>query len=228
MAKEFNKKFMHPTRRKLVDMVLHGQEYETDTFVSFAGAEDNNNITRKVGDRWTDSAGNMWEQKEFGKMKVSDLSDTMQEVRQYLSKLNTCKSTECKTIKYGRVDKKLISKTGYCTKCLAVKEFQIKQDGLWDAYETYKITSNMICYGLDVVAKFKQAYSDAKQEYEFVGEDGKIEMWRMEKDIEELKAEILADIERYESEIQEAIKLRDGAWELLKDKNYDLVTAPNN
>jgi hypothetical protein len=227
MAKEFNKKFMHPTRRKLVDMVLHGQEYEKDTFVSFAGAEDAN-VIRKVGDRWTDSNGDMWEQKEFGKMKVSDLSDTMQDVRSYLDKLNTCKSTECKTIKYGRVDKKLISKTGYCTKCLAIKEFQIKNDGMWDAYETYKITSNMISYGMDVVAKFKQAYSDAKQEYEVVGEDGKIEMWRMEKDIDELKAEILADIERYEADIQEAIKLRDGAWELIKDKNYDLVTAPTN
>jgi hypothetical protein len=227
MAKEFNKKFMHPTRRKLVDMVLHGQEYEKDTFVSFAGAEEAN-VTRKVGDRWTDTNGDMWEQKEFGKMKVSDLSDTMQEVRQYLNKLNTCKHPECKTVKISRVDKKLISKTGYCIKCLAIKEFQIKDDGLWEAYETYKITSNMIGYGLDVVAKFKQAYSDAKQEYEVVGEDGKIEMWRMEKDIDELKAEILADIERYESEIQEAVKLRDGAWELLKDKNYDLVTAPNN
>jgi hypothetical protein len=227
MAKEFNKKFMHPTRRKLVDMVLHGQEYEKDTFVSFAGAEEAN-VSRNIGDRWTDSNGDSWEQREFGKMKVSDLSDTMQDVRAYLDKLNTCKSTDCKTIKYGRVDKKLISKTGYCTSCLVTKEAKIKYDGFWEAYETYKITSNMISYGMDVVAKFKQAYSDAKQEYEVVGEDGKIEMWRMEKDIDELKAEILADIEKYESEIQEAIKLRDGAWELLKDKNYDLVTAPIN
>lgn len=227
MAKEFNKKFMHPTRRKLVDMVLHGKEYETDTFVSFAGAEEAN-ITRNIGDRWTDSNGDTWEQKDFGKMKVSDLSDTMQDVRAYLNELNTCKSPDCKTIKVGRVDKKLISKTGFCTKCLAKKEFQIKQDGLWDAYETYKITSNMIGYGMDVVSKFKQAYSDAKQEYEVVNENGTIEKWSMERDVEELKIEILADIERYEADIQEAIKLRDGAWELLKDRNYDLVSAPKN
>ena len=227
MAKEFNKKFMHPTRRKLVDMVLHGKEYETDTFVSFAGAEESGKV-RELGEKWTDSNGQMWEQKEFGKMKISELSDTMSDVRAYLDRLNTCKSPDCKTIKIGRVDKKLISKTGYCTKCLAIKEFQIKNDGFWEAYETYKITSNMIAYGKDVVAKFKQAYTDAKQEYEVVGEDGKIEKWRMEKDIDELKAEILADIERYESEIQEAIKLRDGAWDLLKDKNYELVTAPKD
>ena len=39
MAKEFNKKFMHPTRRKLVDMVLTGGEYEKSTQISFSGAD---------------------------------------------------------------------------------------------------------------------------------------------------------------------------------------------
>ena len=39
MAKEFNKKFMHPTRRKLVDMVLTGGDYQKEAFVSFAGAD---------------------------------------------------------------------------------------------------------------------------------------------------------------------------------------------
>jgi hypothetical protein len=39
MAKEFNKKFMHPTRRKLVDMVLTGGEYEKEAFISFAGTD---------------------------------------------------------------------------------------------------------------------------------------------------------------------------------------------
>lgn len=227
MAKEFNKKFMHPTRRKLVDMVLQGKEYEKDTFVSFSDADKVDNKKREIGERWTDKNGDSWEQREYGKIKVSELSDVMQDVRSYLNKLNTCKSSDCKTITYGRTDKKLISKTGYCTKCLAIKEFEIKKDGFWEAYETYKITSNMISYGNDVVNKFKQAYEDARQEFEFVQENGKIEKWVLEKPIEEIKAEILADIEKYESEISEAIKLRDSAWELLKDKNYDLVTPPN-
>jgi len=50
MAKEFNKKFMHPTRRKLVDMVLSGGEYQKEAFVSFAGA-DKQEVKRKVGER---------------------------------------------------------------------------------------------------------------------------------------------------------------------------------
>jgi 4-hydroxy-3-methylbut-2-enyl diphosphate reductase IspH len=160
---------------------------------------------------------------EAGRIETSELGDTMSEVRAYLDSLNTCKGKECKTIKPGRVDKKLISKTGYCITCLAQKESEIKLDGLWGYYETYKITSNMISHGKDVVAQFKQAYEDAKQEYEVVNEDGTLEKWSMERDVEELKAEIMVDIVNFEKEIEEATKLRNQAYEQLKHKNYDLV-----
>jgi predicted fused transcriptional regulator/phosphomethylpyrimidine kinase len=225
MAKEFNKKFMHPTRRKLVDMVLSGGEYQKEAFVSFAGA-DKQEVKRKVGERWTDENGKSWEQHAAGKIEVSELGDIMADTRAYLAALNTCKSDNCKTIKYGRVDKKLISKTGYCLHCLTIKEVEIKHDGLWEAYEDYKIYNNMISYGKDVVSQFQQAYNDAKQEYEVVNEDGTIEKWSMERDVNELKAEILTDITRFEEEIQQAIKLRNEAWDKLKDKGYDLVKPP--
>ena len=109
MAKEFQKKFMHPTRRKLVDMVLTGGEYEKNTQISFSGA-DREIIKRKVGEKWTDSDGKIYEQLEAGAIQTSDLGDIMADTRAYLDKLNTCKSDDCKTIKIGRVDKKTISK----------------------------------------------------------------------------------------------------------------------
>jgi len=222
MAKEFNKKFMHPTRRKLVDMVMHGAEYEKESFISFSGA-DKEIIKRKVGEKWTDEDGKSWEQLEAGKVQTSELGDTMAEVRAYLDKLNTCKSDKCKTIKVGRVDKKLISKTGYCLHCLALREAQIKYDGLWKEYEDYKMYSNMIAHGKDVIAQFQQAYNDTKQTYEVVQEDGTIETWSMERDVTELKAEIMTDIINFEREIEEVTKLRNEAYEKLKPKNYDLV-----
>jgi hypothetical protein len=222
MAKEFNKKFMHPTRRKLVDMVMHGAEYEKESFISFSGA-DKEKVKRKIGEKWTDDDGKSWEQLAAGKVQTSELGDIMAETRAYLDKLNSCKSDNCKTIKIGRVDKKLISKTGYCLHCLALREAQIKYDGLWEAYEDYKIFSNMIAHGNDIVAQFKQAYTDAKQTYEVVKEDGTLETWSMERDVEELKAEILLDIVKFEGEIEQATKLRNEAYDKLKDKNYDLV-----
>ena len=227
MAREFNKKFMHPTRRKLVDMVMHGAEYEKESFISFSGA-DKEIIKRKVGEKWTDGDGKSWEQLEAGKVQTSELGDIMADARAYLDKLNTCKSDNCKTIKIGRVDKKLISKTGYCLHCLTLREAQIKVDGLWESYEDYKIYSNMIAHGTDIVAQFKQAYRDAKQTYEVVQEDGKIEKWSMERDVEELKAEILLEIIKFEGEIEQATKLRNEAYDKLKDKNYDLVRPLND
>ena len=227
MAKEFNKKFMHPTRRKLVDMVLTGGEYEKNTQISFSGA-DKETIKREVGERWTDDNGKSYEQYEAGKIEVSELGDIMAETRAYLDKLNSCKSENCKTIKIGRVDKKLISKTGYCLHCLTIREAQIKVDGLWEAYEDYKIYSNMIAHGNDIVAQFKQAYRDTKQTYEVVQEDGTIETWSMERNVDELKAEILSDIIKFEGEIEQATKLRNEAYDKLKDKNYDLVRPLND
>ena len=116
MAKEFNKKFMHPTRRKLVDMVMTGEDYENNTQISFSGA-DKQIIKRKVGEKWTDDDGKSWEQLEAGKVQTSELGDIMADARAYLDKLNSCKADDCKTIKLGRVDKKLVSKTGYCATC---------------------------------------------------------------------------------------------------------------
>ena len=222
MAREFNKKFMHPTRRKLVDMVMHGAEYEKESFISFSGA-DKEKVKRTIGEKWTDTDGRSWEQLEAGKIETSELGDTMAEVRAYLDSLNTCKSDNCKTIKVGRVDKKLISKTGYCLHCLTLRESQIKVDGLWKEYEDYKMYSNMIAHGKDVIAQFQQAYDDAKQTYEVVQEDGKIETWSMERDVNELKAEIMTDIINFEKEIEEVTKLRNEAYNKIKDKNYDLV-----
>jgi len=99
---------------------------------------------------------------------------------------------------------------------------------LWEAYEDYKIFSNMIAHGTDIVAQFQQAYNDAKQTYEVVQEDGTIEKWSMERDVTELKAEILTDITKFEEEIEQATKLRNEAYEKLKDKNYDLVRPLND
>ena len=61
-----------------------------------------------------------------------------------------------------------------------------------------------------------------------VQDDGKIETWSMERDVEELKAEIFLEIVKFEGEIEQATKLRNEAYAKLKDKNYDLVRPLND
>ena len=218
--KKFNKKFMHPTRRKLVDMVMTG-EYQTDTQISFATTKQEE--TREIGDVWEDDKGNVWEQKSYGKVKQSKNTNTMSNIRNYLHKLSTCKSSDCDKSKYGPTDKKLISKTGYCSKCLAKKEQIIRNDGLWDAYNEYKVYSNMASYGTDVLEKLTEAAKDVSNIHEFVNGDGSVEQWKSDKSVEELRAEIEKDIENGKKELIEVIEKRNAAYELLKDKNYELV-----
>lgn len=220
--KKFDKKFMHPTRRKLADMVFTGK-YEKNTQVGFSNI--NEETKRSVGDIWEDKDGNVWEQTEYGRVKQSKLSNTMAEVRKYLQKLNTCKANDCDvTGRFSNSDKKLISKTGYCAGCLAKRELQIKQDGLWSAYEEYRIYSNMASYAVDVLEKWNQALNEVSNIHQYINDDGSIENWSSNEDVQTLKAQIESDIENGKKELTEVIEKRNAAYELLKDKNYELVT----
>ena len=58
MGKEFKKKYMHPTRRKLVDMVQTGK-YDKNTTVGYTKAKE----THNVGDKWEDDT-HKYEKKE--------------------------------------------------------------------------------------------------------------------------------------------------------------------
>jgi hypothetical protein len=115
-----------------------------------------------------------------------------------------------------------------CTTCLAKKEWEVKKDGLWEQYEKYKVSTNMISYGTEILAKLNQAYNDAKQQYEYVNEDGSIEKWNMERNVDDLKSEIMEDIQKIKDELQLVIADRDLAWDSLKGKYADLLKPPTN
>lgn len=223
MAKQFEKKYMHPTRRKLVDMVLYGKEYDTDARIGYEGEASKK---REIGEVWTDADGVTWEQQSWGRLQQSALTDTMAEVRNWLQKQRECKSESCVKTKFGYTDKQLIKKTGYCVDCLVDREAVIKTDGLWIEYSQYRMAQNMISHGNEVLLQLNQALRDAKDEYEIVNEDGSIEKWKMEKSVDELKAEITEDITKINNELKDIISVRDAAWEKLKDKNYDLISPP--
>jgi hypothetical protein len=218
--KQFNKKYMHPTRRKLVNMIQTG-EYEKDTQISLSNLP-KEQIKREVGDVWEEN-GVLWEQKEYGKVKQSKGSAELAKVRQFLQQKSECKSPTCDKTKYGPTDKKLISTTGFCTNCLVERETPIKEDGMWDIYKDYKIYSNMAAHGTEVLSKWNQALDEVTNIHKFVNEDGSVEEWSSNEDVQTLKAQIEKDIENGKKELTEVIEKRNAAYELLKDKNYELV-----
>jgi len=217
--KKFNKKFMHPTRRKLVNMIQTG-EYNKDTQISLSNIKET--TKREVGDIWEED-GVVWEQKSYGKVKQSKLSNELSKIRKYLEEKSKCQSADCETKKYSNADKKLIKKAGFCAVCLAKKETKIKVDGLWKEYEDYKTYSNMAAYGTEVLQKWNQALDEVTNIHKYVNDDGSIEKWSSNEDVQTLKSQIEKDIENGRKELTEVIEKRNAAYEKLKDKNYELV-----
>lgn len=215
MAKKFQKKYMHPTRRKLVDMIQTGK-YETNTSIGWNKKTE----THEIGDVWVDEH-NRYEQKDGYILKTSKNSEAFQEIRDYIQGQNKCRNTECKRIKKSKNDRKLIQKTGYCIDCLAVIETEIKLKGIWQEYQNYRIWTRMIVHGKIKLEQIQQAHDEAKQVYDFVNEDGTLEKWTMPQSVEDVKADMLKMIESGKEELKEIEIKRNEVFEILKNQNYE-------
>jgi len=215
--KEFQKKYMHPTRKKLLDMVMTGGEYDANATIGWDNAS---YVKRKVGEKWEDEF-NKYEQKEGFIIKSSKNSDTYQEIRDYLRNTHNCKNTECNTVNIGRIDRKLIKKSGYCLNCLSVIETEIRAKDMWEHYQNYKIWTRMIIDGKLRLEQIQQAHDDAKQVYEYINEDGSTDKWEMPQNVEDVKAEMKIIIENGNKEIQQLEEMRIEAFNKLKEKNLE-------
>lgn len=216
MSKDFKKKYMHPTRRKLVDMVQTGV-YDKNTQIGWTKTEQQ----RNVGDVWEDEH-NRYEKKEGYILKTGKNSEALQEIRKYLEEKSKCKNPECKTLKKSEKDLKFIQKGGFCLNCTVDREHEIKTAGLWIPYEDYKIATRMIVYGKTKLEELRQSLSEIKEQYEMIGSDGKVtETWKLPKPIEEVKAEIQEMIDNGEKELEVIIEKRNEAFNQLKEKNYE-------
>lgn len=214
MGKDFKKKYMHPTRRKLVDMVQTG-EYDKNTTIGYDKTEE----TRKVGDVWEDDH-HKYEKKDGYILKTGKNHEEIQKIRKYLEEKSKCKIYPDK--KYTAKDKKLIQQTGYCMDALIEIEHEIRTAGLWQEYQDYKVWTKMIIFGKTKLESYNQSISELKEEYEMIGSDGKVtETWKLPKPIEEVKQEIQDLIDYGKSEIKELEEKRKVAFDKIKEKNYE-------
>ena len=215
MGKEFKKKYMHPTRRKLVDMVQTGK-YDKNTTVGWTKKKE----SHKVGDVWEDEHSK-YEQKEGYVLKTGKNSEALQEIRKYLEEKSKCKNSECKTIKKSEKDLKFIQNGGFCMNCTAERETELRAVGLFQEYQDYKIWTRMIIYGTNKLEELKQSLTEIKPFYEYVNEDGTVEKWELPKSVEETKADIQEMIDIGTKEIEVLKSNRAKAFDTLKEKNYE-------
>jgi hypothetical protein len=212
--KSFEQKnnYIHPTRKKIIDTVfgredntqrVHGYEAEAET-------------KKEVGEIWTDKEGKTWEQKDGYKISVSQMDD----VRQYLEKLNNCQTEDCKTIQYSSADKKVIRKTGMCVACLRKQEHILREDGTFPFYEDYKITNNQLSYVTDLKAQFEEALRGVSQTLEFVNEDGTIQKWHYDVDVDKVKEDLQKDIDGATEAIEALLERKAALEDKLRELNH--------
>ena len=216
MAKEFKRKYMHPTRRKLVDMI-HNGTYEKNATIGYEGKKE----TRNVGDVWEDEH-HRYEKKDGFILKTGKNHEQMQEIRKFLEEKTKCKNPDCKTIKFTKKQKQFIQKGGYCMDCTVEREHHLRVKGVFKEYSDYKVFTRMLIFGKTKLDELKQSLADLKEEYEMIGSEGKVtETWKLPKPIEEVRADINEMISNGEKEIQQVEEERNKAFEKLREANME-------
>jgi hypothetical protein len=215
MGKEFKKKYMHPTRRKLMDMVQTG-EYAKNTTVGYTKAEE----SRNVGEAWEDD-NHKYEKKEGYTVKTGKNHNAFLKIRKYLQEKNKCQNSTCKTIKKTDNDIRFIQNGGFCMTCTAEKETILRVNEVFVPYQNYKIWTKMIVYGKQKLEELKHSLTEVKEEYDYVNEDGTVEKWKLPKSVDEVKAEIQEMIDIGNKEIEELETNRENVFEELREKNYE-------
>ena len=205
-------KGMHKTRKLIIDTVFG----RTDNTQRVFGYEKESEKKREVGERWTDSDGKEWEQKEGFKSSVNKMDD----VREYLKKLTTCHSEDCKTETYVHADKKMISRTGYCVICMRKLEQVLREDGTWPFYEDYKITLNKLSFVREEKQRMEEVLGGIKDHFEMITEDGRLEKWTWQVDIEKVKQDLKNDINGAYDAIEALLERKVALEQKLKECNH--------
>jgi hypothetical protein len=103
---------------------------------------------RKIGDRWTDKHGIVWEQRVGYQARINEQQDQIRHMlKRYCS---VCKRDIDLTV--DKLTDKIWPKTGMCFDCLQIEETALKIENKYEAYEKKKILSNK----LHMAKEFKQ------------------------------------------------------------------------
>jgi hypothetical protein len=185
--------------------------------VGYTGDKDKY-IIRKVGERWTDNNGKEWEQKDYGPVAVTRVSDIIRE--EMNQKCECCK----REIRWGsRHDQKMYYKTKKCFDCLIDEETQLRVKGQFKLYETKKLLENELSYLNDVRAKLKESkeYLETHKELQFPNGNGTMEVWSNDARaelLEGVKKDFVTCLKKIKAGEKELKKVNDLVAEVLKNK----------
>jgi hypothetical protein len=157
-----------------VKKLLNNQHQSQNQIQVGYGGETNDKPIRKVGDKWTDSDGNEWEQKEGYSMKLG--KEWQQELHHYLNSFSKCPKETCTCTMPKRMDEKMRMIHGMCFDCVIDMEHKIRLEGKWDEYEREKMKENALSW-LAEAEKDKNLIAEELSKVEFANSFGDSEKW---------------------------------------------------
>lgn len=175
--------------------------------VGYVGEKSEDIETRKVGDKWFDSDGNEWEQKNGYKVKLG--KQWQQELHEYLTQFKNCPKETCTCSMPKRLDEKMRMIHGMCFDCVIDMEHKLRLEGKWDEYENRKVKENALAW-LAEAERDKNVVAEELSKVDFANSFGDSEKWnvpvtkeelleKIEKEFEEFRKNFIAKLENGET-----------------------------
>lgn len=178
-----------------VSKMLHGEhESQQKVTVGYSNVDEETLKVKKIGDRWKDSDGNEWEQKDGYTIKLG--KDWQQELHQYLHSFPNCRKETCTCTLPKKIDEKMKKIHGMCLDCVVDMEHKIRLEGKWDEYENEKVKENALSW-LKEAEKDKDLIAEELSKVDFANEFGDSEKWSVPITKEELLKKIENEFEEF-------------------------------
>jgi len=192
-----------------IEKLIQGTHESQNTIqVGFAG-EVEERITRKVGDKWKDTDGNEWEQKDGYSIKLG--KEWQQELHEYLKGFQNCPKETCTCTMPKKLDEKMRMVHGMCFDCVVDMEHKIKLEGKWDEYQKQKIKQNALAW-LKEAERDKNLIAEELSKAEFANSFGDVEKWSGGLTKEQLLQKIEDEFEQFRKDfIQKLENPNDGS-----------------
>ena len=155
--------------------------------------------TRKEGDVWEDVHGKRWTIKNG--------------IRQTVTKLDDAKTPfwcpKCSKPLNHRFDVKFWRIRGHCMDCNIKFESELRRQGKWEEYERKVVLRNYIAEVKDKISELQSYYNEiSKPEFLIMNENEKtvLMMEKWDVNIDQIKADLLKDIELLNGYLKETIE----------------------
>ena len=172
--------------------------------VGYTESNKEDNITRKVGDKWFDADGNEWEQKDGYKLKLGKV--WQQELHEYLNTFPNCPKENCTCGIPKKIDEKMRRIHGMCFDCVVKMEHKIRLEGKWDEYEKRKVKENALAW-LKEAEKDKNLVAEELSRLEFTNDFGDNEKWKTTLNKEELLEKIEKEFDEFRKNFIEKLEM---------------------